>query len=183
MKKWKLAIILLAIVIIIPVACLIIDQVPGYGGDSVLFIEYKNNTRGQLVSGHYTGIILGSEEYVYDAENSLLTSTKDLDLNGSLKALVGTTQSLMQDAGYGVSTGLSGIYSYSQVVCGIKIDRVFDDGTVILNYNGSSIKLSPGQRWVRVYTENLETGDYRMKVTNTEIIRNNGKIPLSSIDS
>jgi hypothetical protein len=169
-------------IIAVPAACIIVDQFPGHEGDSVVFIEYKNNSRGQLVSGHYPGKLLDGEEYAYDAENSLLTSCAgNFDFNGSMKALVGTTQSLMQDAGYGVSTSLSSIYSYPQAVCGIKIDTVFDDGTVILTYNGSSITLSPGQRWVRVYTENLETDDYRVKMTNTEIIRNNGKIRLASL--
>lgn len=183
MKLWKLAILMAAVVIAIPAACIILDKSPVYQGDSVVFLEYKNNTRGQLVYGNYGGEILDSEEYVYDPEHELLSCTGIPELNSSLRALVGTSRSLMQDAGYGVSTRLAAMYSNQSLANGLAVDTVFDDGTVELTYNGSRIKLSPGQRWVRVYTENLETDDYRVKLTNTEFIRNNGKIPVASIGS
>ncbi|WP_424356901.1 hypothetical protein [Methanocella sp. MCL-LM] len=180
MQKWKLAIIILAVGIAIPLACISLDQLSLSGEDSIVFIEHKNNTRGQLVYGNYTGKTISGEEYVYDAENSVLTCVDNSRINSSLKLLVGTTQSLMQDAGYGISTRLLGVSACPANTDGINIDDVLDDGTVLLRYNGSSIRLSPGQRWVRVYSENVETDGYRVKLTNTEIIRNNGKIRLAS---
>lgn len=181
MKKWKLAILIMATVIAIPVACIVLDQLHIYGEDTIVFLEYKNNTRGQLVYGNYTGELISGEEYVYDPESSKLTLAGNPSINSSLKVILGTTRSLMQDAGFGISTHIMGIYSYPDALGEIKIDDVLEDGTVYLTYNGTPIQLSPGQRWVRVYSENLDTDDYRVKLTSTEIIRNNGKIPLSSI--
>ncbi|CAJ38116.1 hypothetical protein [Methanocella arvoryzae] len=178
MKLWKLAIILLVITIALPVTCIGVDMLSNQGKEAIVFLEHKNNVRGQLVSGHFPGKTLSGEEYTFDAERSVLTCRQNPGINGSLKVLVGTTQSLMQDAGYGISTRLLGVPSYPANVDGINIDGVLEDGTVLIRYNGSSIRLSPGQRWVKVYTENVETDDYRVKLTNTEIIKNNGKIRL-----
>ena len=183
MKKWKLAIVILAVGIAIPLACISLDQLSLSGEESIVFIEHKNNTRAQLVYGNYTGKTISGEEYVYDAQNAVLTCIDNSRINSSLKLLVGTTQNLMQDAGYGISNRLLGVSSYPAKADGISIDAVLDDGTVLLRYNGSSLRLSPGQRWVNVYTENVETDDYRVKLTNTEIIRNNGKIRLASINN
>jgi len=170
---------LLAIVIIVPCVCLAIDQMKQTSGDSIVFIEHKTNARGQLIYGTYAGETLSGQEYIYDAENELLTCTEKLYVNSSLKALVGTTHSRMQAAGNGLSTQISGIYSLPAYAGRVKISEVLENGTVILLYNGSVIRLAPGERWEQIYSENVETRDYRVKIVNSDIIKNNGKIPVS----
>lgn len=183
MKKWKLAILLVALVIALPAACIVFDQVQHMEGNTIVFLEHKYNTRGQLVSGNYTGSVLSGEGYVYDAENSLLEWPGSEYVNGSLKVLVGTTRSLMQDAGDGITTQISGISSLPSTVSGLNVEEVLDDGTVVLRYNGSIIRLAPGERWEKVSSHDLETDSYRVKLVSTDMIRNNGKIPVSAISS
>ena len=180
MKTWKLAMFLLAIVLIVPVVCLAIDQIKQSGDDTIVFIEYKNNARGQLIDGTYAGRTLSGQEYVYDAEKGLLTCTENVYVNSSLKALLGTTQSLMQDAGNGLSAQINEIYSLPTSASGVKICEVLENGTVILQYNGSVIRLAPGERWEQIYSENIRTDDYRVKIVKSDIIKNNGRIRVSS---
>lgn len=180
MKKWKLVAFALAMLIAVPAICLTLEALSGEGTSTVVFLEHRNSARGYLQSGNYTGNTLSGEDYVYDAQDSLLTCSEADSFDGSLKALVGTTRALMQDAGNGVTTSLQGVYSVPTTAGGLKIEAVLDDGTVIFKYNGTRIRLAPGERWETIYSDSLGTADYQLRLVRSDSIRNNGKIKLTS---
>ncbi|MCD1295504.1 hypothetical protein CUJ83_10885 [Methanocella sp. CWC-04] len=183
MKKWKLTASLIALMLILPGACIAYEQItaPAYNENSIVFIEHLNHTRGKLISGDYPRQALEGSIYHYDAGNRSLTGNIGLSDKGSLKALLGVGENMVQDAGYGVSNMIFGVYSTPEKFGDLIVEDIMDNGTIKLNYGGSSIVLAPGERWEKISSEILECPDYRIRMISSDSIRNNGIIPISNI--
>jgi hypothetical protein len=181
-KRW-LAAAILAIIAAVPLFCIAIELAgnPGYGEGSVIFLEHKTSVRGRLVNGTYPARSLSEQGYWYDPGQKVLAGLS-LPANGSIKAILGVSRSLMQDAGDGTASEAHGIYSLPwRGAEGITLEAILPDGTVTLTYNGSQITLAPGERWERVTTEIVEAPEYSIRLIKGDAIRNNGALSRPSI--
>lgn len=182
MKKWMIALTLIAIAVAVPLICSIVEKIgtPPPGNGSVVLVEHMKQTRGRLVNGTYEAVQLGSPDYSYDASRRLLDGS-GLETNGSLRVVLGITESLSQDAGSGVSGDAYGIYELPASAGDLSVDALAPDGTVTLNYNGSRIVLAPGERWETISTEAVSTPNYSIRYTRSDMIRNQGYLAKDDI--
>jgi hypothetical protein len=180
MKKWMLLSAIAIVVLSVPAACLFIESAsnPRDSGNAFILIEHIDHTRGRIVNGTYPAEKLARVGYVYDAEAQVL-DTGGRAYEGSVRALMGVSHSLSQDAGEGISSELHEIMSFPASVDGITLREIRADGTVVLSYHDSDIVLAPGERWERIYTDTASSPDYRIKLIRSDSIRNDG-IVLSS---
>lgn len=182
MKKWMLALILLVVIIAIPLLCIVLDAVenPSYGKGSIIFLEHKSSVRGRLINGTYPAQELAGEGYQFDPYEKALTGYS-LTINDSLQAILGVSKNLMEDAGNGVASEAHGIYALPSSVDGIKLEKIFPDGTVDLIYNGTRIVLAPGERWETVFTDTVDQPDYSIHLIKSDSIKNDGALPKASL--
>ena len=182
MNKPLIAIILLLAVLLPIAACYLLESyvTPGHSGDTALFIEHINHTRGKLTFGNYSGQTLNDLDYVYDAEKRALMPIKEAP-SGEFIALIGSGKGLSWDAGSGASNEIYAITGFPAEVDGMIIQDIADDGTVTILYDGSMISLAPGQRWENVTSCRIDDPECRMRLTGADIIRNQGFIKKTDI--
>lgn len=178
-----LLLLIITAIFAIPAACVLFESytAPGYGPDSVLFIEHLNHTRGRLVSGQYPPGYLDRVEYQFDAEKGMLFTSARIGLHDSLTVLLGIGQSLVEDAGSGAANSLYAINTDQAVVDGITLEEVFQNGSVRLSYGGRSIFLAPGERWEIIGTDDEKSSDYYIRLIHSDSIRNNGFVSRACI--
>lgn len=182
MNKPLIAIILLLAALLPPAACYLLESyaTPGYSGDTALFIEHINHTRGKLTFGNYSGQKLSDLDYIYDAEKRVLTPIKEAPA-GEFIALLGSGKGLSWDAGSGTSNMIYAISDLPAEVDGMTVQSISADGTVTISYKGVTISLAPGQRWENVTSCRIDDPECRMRLTGTDIIRNQGFLKKSDI--
>ncbi|OPY26175.1 MAG: hypothetical protein A4E28_02633 [Methanocella sp. PtaU1.Bin125] len=182
MRTWVLVLSVAAAFIAIPLACIAIEYVsmPSGGEGSVVLVEHLSQIRGRLVNGTYPAAELEGKAYAFDMTQKVLDGG-GLVVNDTLKAVVGISRSLAQDAGTGAAGAAYGIYGLPSAVEGITVHDVASDGTVTLSYNGTRIVLAPGARWERISTDAVSTPDYSIRLTKADGIRNNGFVSLATI--
>jgi hypothetical protein len=182
MKKWILGMAILAFIVMIPLVCIMVERIsaPSYGSGSVVLIEHLSQSRGRLVNGTYPEQTLSGKSYDYDAEKKLL-DVGGLVVNDTLRAVIGISNSLSQDAGNGADGEAYGLYDIPSGAGELAVDRVASDGTVTLTYNNLKIVLAPGQRWERISTDAVTTPNYSIKLTVSDSIRNSGFVSKAAI--
>lgn len=182
MKYWMIALMLVAIVAAIPLTCMYAEKIsaasPGDG--SVVLLEHSKQTRGRLVNGTYPAGNLGSPGYSYDAYQRQLSGT-GLEANDSLRAVLGVSEGLSQDAGSGTAGEAYGIYELPARTEDVIVEDLAPDGTVTMAYNGNRIVLAPGERWEKIYTDLACTPNYSIKYTRSDVIRNQGFVDKEEI--
>jgi hypothetical protein len=182
MKNWMIALTLVAILAAIPLACMYAERLcaasPGDG--SVVLLEHSKQIRGRLVNGTYPAQSLGNPDYSYDAYQRQLSGT-GLIANDSLRAVLGITEGLSQDAGSGTAGEAYGIYELPARTEDVTLENLAPDGTVTLAYNNDRIVLAPGERWEKIYTDLACTPDYSIKFTRSDVIRNQGFVDKADI--
>jgi hypothetical protein len=182
MRKWMLVALVIAVVVAIPLACIVFERItaPSFGNDSVVLIEHLSQSRGRLVNGTYPAPEMTGKSYAYDAARKALDGG-GLVVNDTLQAVLAVSRSLTQDAGTGADGAAYGIYDIPAATEGIALHDVATDGTVTLTYNGSRIVLAPGERWELISTDTVSTPDYSIKLIKSDSIRNDGILPKSAI--
>jgi hypothetical protein len=175
MKKWMIALTLVALAVAVPLICSLAENIgaPASGNGSVVLVEHMKQTRGRLVNGTFDAVQLDGPDYSYDASRRLLDGS-GLETNDSLRVVLGISEGLSQDAGSGVAGDAYGIYQLPASVGDVAVDALAPDGTVTLNYNGSSIVLAPGERWETIGTEAVCTPNYSICYIRSDVIRNQG---------
>lgn len=182
MRTWVLVLSVAAAFIAIPLACIVVEyaSMPSGGDGAVVLVEHLSQVRGRLVNGTYPVSELSGKAYVFDGTQKVLNGG-GLVVNDTLKAVVGISRSLAQDAGTGAEGVAYGIYEIPSEAEGITVEAIASDGTVTLTYNGSEIVLAPGARWERISTDAVSTPDYSIRLTKADGIRNNGFVSLAAI--
>jgi hypothetical protein len=182
MKKWMIALTLVAIAVAVPLICSIVEKIgtPPAGNGSVVLVEHMKQTRGRLVNGTFEAVQLGRPDYSYDASLRQLDGS-GLETNDSLRVVLGVTESLSQDAGSGMAGDAYGIYELPASAGDVAVDALASDGTVTLTYNGSRIVLAPGERWETISTEAVITPNYSIRYTRSDVIRNQGFLAKNDI--
>jgi hypothetical protein len=182
MKKWMIALALLAIAAAVPLACMLAENLsaPAPGDGSVLLVEHMKQTRGRLVNGTYPAETLGGTEYQYDAFSRQM-DVSGLQANDSLRVVLGVTEGLSQDAGSGTAGTVYGIYEIPASAGDVAVEGLAPDGTVTLAYNGSRIVLAPGERWETISTEVACTPEYSIRYTRSDMIRNQGFVDKDAV--
>jgi hypothetical protein len=182
MKKWMIALTLIALAIAVPLACSLAESLgaPAPGNGAVLLVEHLKQVRGRLINGTYPGLQLNGPDYSYDASHRLLSGS-GIKSNDSLRLVLGEAESLSQDAGSGVVGDASGIYELPASSGGVAINSIAPDGTVTLNYGGSRIVLAPGERWEAISADVACTPNYSIRYIRSDLIRNQGYLAKDDI--
>ena len=182
MGKHVLVILIVALAIAAPLLCVAAEHLsaPSAGDGSVVLVEHLSQCRGWLINGTYPATTLAGKDYLYDAGRKLLDAG-GIRVNDTLRVVLGVSESLSQDAGSGAAGDAYGIYRLPSIVEGIAIDSLAPDGTVTLAYNGSTIVLSPGERWETISTDTVCTPDYSIRFMRSDAIKNDGFLAKSSI--
>jgi hypothetical protein len=183
MKKWMIALTLLAIAVAVPMACMLAENLvaPAPGHGSVVLVEHMKQTRGRLVNGTYPDQKLGSMGYQFDASRRSLYAS-GLETNDSLRVVLGVAEGLSQDAGSGTAGEAYGIYEIPVSAGDIAVNDLAPDGTVTLTYNGSRIVLAPGERWETISTEAVCAPEYSIRYTRSDTIRNEGFLAKDDVN-
>jgi hypothetical protein len=181
MKKWMIALTLVAVIIAVPLACVLIERISSAasGDGSVVLVEHAKQTRGMLINGTYLAQKLDGTGYRYDAYQRLL-SDSGIKTNG-LRAVIGITEGFSQDAGSGKAGDAYGVYSIPAKAVDVTVQELDPDGTVTISYNGTRIVLAPGERWETISTEITCTPEYSIRYTKSDIIRNQGFVSRADI--
>jgi hypothetical protein len=182
MKKWMIALTLVALAVSVPLICLFAEDIgsPAPGDSSVLLVEHMKQIRGRLINGTYPAVQLDGPDYRYDASLRLLDSS-GLEANDSLRLVLGVTKSLSQDAGSGATGDVYGIYGLPASAGDVAVEALAPDGTVTLTYNGSRIVLAPGERWEIISTDVACTPDFSIRYTRSDLIRNQGFLARDAV--
>lgn len=149
--------------------------------EGYLFIEIWFTSHGEVLEGEPRSLMVDFPTYTFSKDEGVLYGLLNFEVNSSLLLVVGVGESLSGDAGGGVTSSLEGIYSLPrEVLPGIVIVRMLDDGRVYLSVNGTEFVLVPGQSWEkkREYTMDWEGG--RIRISETLTIRNHGHVKLES---
>jgi hypothetical protein len=182
LKKWMIALTLVAIAFAVPVICMLAEcfTAPAPGDTSVVLVEHARQTRGRLINGSYPARNLDGQDYQFDASLRLLGGS-GLETNDSLRVVLGVTEGLSQDAGSGTTGDIYGIYALPANAGDVAVEDLAPDGTVTLTYNGSRIVLAPGERWEMISTEVACTPEYSIRYTRSDVIRNQGLLAKEDI--
>jgi hypothetical protein len=175
MKKWMIALTLIALAVAVPLICTLAERITAAapGDDSIVLVEHAKQTRGRLVNGTYPAQQLDGPDYQFDASRRLLDGS-GLVTNDSLRVVLGVTEGLSQDAGSGTAGDVYGIYALPSSAGDVAVEALSPDGTVTLTYNGSRIVLAPGERWEAISTEVASTPDYSIRYILSDTIKNQG---------
>jgi hypothetical protein len=182
MKKWMIALTLVALAVAVPLICTLAERVasPEPGDGSIVLVEHAKQTRGRLVNGTYPAQQLAGQNYQFDAYQRQLAGS-GLVTNDSLRVVLGVTEGLSQDAGSGTAGDVYGIYALPASAGDVAIEALSPDGTVTLTYNGYRIVLAPGERWETIATEVACTPDYSICYTRSDTIKNQGFIAKDDV--
>jgi hypothetical protein len=182
MKKWIIALTLVALAVAVPVICMLAERLvsPEPGDGSIVLVEHAKQTRGRLVNGTYPAQHLAGQNYQFDAYERQLGGS-GLVANDSLLVVLGVTEGYSQDAGSGTTGDAYGICKLPASAGDVAVEALSPDGTVTLTYNGSRIVLSPGERWEAIATEVASTPDYSIRYTISDTIKNQGFIAKDDV--
>jgi hypothetical protein len=159
LKKAIGILIILCMMIAVPAVALQTGY-PGTGDTSsprVLFLEHYMLANGTVVKGDAPFRSVNFPTYWYNENTGQLNGKIDFPLNSSLKMIFGDVLTLRGNFGSGTGNKLFGVYKLPTYANNDVIYSIDLSGNVIMNVDGKTMALKPGQSYN--YTQNETVRD------------------------
>lgn len=149
--------------------------------DKYVFIDHHVHTHGESIEGECPTLYIDFPTYSFSEVEKTLSVRTDFKVDSSVKIIYGDGVSLSGDGGAGAATGLKAVYELPFEQRGLEIVNVEPDGTAHLKYNGLSIILKSGEKWVNTTTKIDTQNSCKRNLTITDRIVNYGILDKSKI--
>ena len=172
------------VVVIVVISSVVIIIVAGDSeADGFFFIDTHTHREGTVINGSYPVIAIDFPMYQYDAATEELHFWgvySYVNVNDSLKAILGVGTSLGGDIGMGAGTTLQSVHSIPFSSGNVELTSIDSSGTATLEFSGYSMRLEPGQSWFNETTMiECESENSCAEVTTNLTVTNYGWLSLS----
>jgi len=148
----------------------------------VLFIEQHLSQTGRNIAGSYPFMFIDFPTYSFDEGTRVLEGVLNFDPS-KVAAIFGTGTSLSGDVGSGAGTALVPVNGTPFTHGEYSITRIWEDGTVAVQYGNRTITVSPGQSWSEKTVEEKADSNHLglIRITSNNTITNHGFIEIAKI--